>query len=433
MAQKLTKNLIETTLKRLPEGEATTVYDSEVDGLHIEIKATRRVVWKVRVLKGEARNRKTRLGQFPEMSVDDARKAATEWLGQFDSSMKRSDADKLKDFLGLDFQDVINAHIQDLVIEHQIDTSDPVGKWRPQTVVQKRNTLTKLCRELRDILMISEDKPLKMSLITLPLLKEWHAARGYGEEGEAPYVGNRTIDYLKALLRPHYEDGRFPYLPKLEKHQEFERDMSLGRDDLFALLDALEKVSDAVAASALRVIAFTGQRPDEIRRLMRSDDQLANYVDMKKQELVFRDYKTARSATTKAVRVALPQRAFDVIAAQPTMLPEAHAAHVHNVYVFGDADTFEPVSYDRLLKALDEAKKSVIDGDLVQDVETVRDMTPYTLRHTFATLAAIAGWSVADIANQLKHKNLRTTLKYIKRAEQYHARLRAKSDLLFER
>lgn len=413
MRKRLTTNLI-TTAK--PQEKPFAIHDTEIEGLHVEVRPTGKKLFKVRVLKGEGRNKKLSLGEFPALGVDDAREQAQEWLSQFDKTMPKSEADKLKAFGERSFDDVIKEYILSLCQEHGVDGSDPVYKWRPRSIVQKRNTLNKLCKDLKAIYMIPEDEPFPMRMLTHERLALWH------QENPSRYAANRTIDYLRYIMKDYVKKGLLDKSPTddIKKFVEKERTLSLKHSDLLALLDALENhVENKVAGSALIVMARTGQRPEEIHMLMHDDDRFGNYVDWRNSELVLRNTKTIKTDRTTEQRVGVPPRAMELLKSQkkvdgnPYIFPGKRGSHV---------------SYDVLRDTLDEAKKHVIENDLVDEISVVQQMTMYVLRHTFATLAAIAGWSTQDIANQLKHRNVSTTMKYIKRAEEYKTRLAAKAD-----
>lgn len=161
--------------------------------------------------------------------------------------------------------------------------------------------------------------------------------------------------------------------------------------DLFKALDFLQqfrKISDS-AADAIRVLALTGARRNEIAGLR------WNQVEMKQGLLVLPPgaHKAGRK-TGKPRTIALNSAAKAIISARKAGAPKD--------YVFPPIHGEGPVALSSRLWALIRKQGNLPDG-----------ISNHSLRHSLGTLMATQGAEAAQIMEALGHSQLSTSQRYI--------------------
>lgn len=415
--------LTDTMIKsvKAPDQGQIALWDRDVPGLYLEVKPGPKKRFKVKVLRGHNRNRQRSLGKYPDMSLEDARRAASEFLAENDGlDDVRQAAQRARTV-----RQAVDEYLISEYQRHNIDVSDKPSKWKPQTVRQKRDQLAHVAKEL------GEHRPIaSLNHYDFEQMQLDYASRNV--------LFNRRIAYFRTMISREIAHGHLDRDPSAAVHKftEKRRDFSLEIHELrelFRVIDDLKRsnfmyeadggrrpIRTPAAVLAIEVLARTGQRPDEIRTLRWSIFEKGNFVDMKNQELVFRDYKTAGKATTIEERIG-----YDIAVVEIFESLESHGSP----YLFPSRhDPNEPISYTVLQKTfaiLKDQMRNINDGRR-------KELTLYALRHTFATLAAMQGWTAPEIAKQLKHRNLQTPMKYISNVSDMRKNLAKKSGKLFE-
>jgi integrase len=211
---------------------------------------------------------------------------------------------------------------------------------------------------------------------------------GRGRQGSA----TRTVNLLSAIFS--FAVARRMRLDNpcrgVQRFQDGQRDRRLADDEYAAMGAALRKAEGSIwppVVAAVRFLALTGWRSGEATALRFKD------LDLARRVVVLPDTKTGRS-----IRV-LSRAACDLLRglAQPDR----------------DALAFPAISGGRISggsfrKTWDKIMKL---GGLPADV------TPHTLRHSLASLAADLGFSELVIAGLLGHAAVTVTSKYTHQAD----------------
>ena len=185
----------------------------------------------------------------------------------------------------------------------------------------------------------------------------------------------RTDNPVRGVMRP--ADGR--------------RDRRLT-DAEYEALGAALRAADAAsiwpaAIAAARFLAVTGWRSGEVLALRWSE------IDLVRRTATLADTKTGRSTR------ALSRAACELLRAR-----SSHGA--------SGALVFPPTRGDGLMKGFRKL------WDRIAALGTVpRDVTPHTLRHSFASLAGDLGYSEPTIAALIGHKGHTMTSRYVHAAD----------------
>ncbi|MCB9839001.1 MAG: site-specific integrase [Phycisphaeraceae bacterium] len=205
-------------------------------------------------------------------------------------------------------------------------------------------------------------------------------ARGFkGSNGTI----NRELTVLKAALNYAWKHGRLDTVPHIGLLQPPpSRDRFLRQPEVHRLLEAC--MSEHLKLY-VRLALHTLQRPIAIYSLT------VDQIDLEMGRIDFLPRGVAQSNKRRPV-----------VPITPTLLPHLEEA-------IGGSVTGHILEYHG--KPISSVKKSF--GRAVEQAG-LREVTPYTLRHTGATLMAAAGVPLRQIAGMLGHTEARTTEIYAK-------------------
>jgi integrase len=216
--------------------------------------------------------------------------------------------------------------------------------------------------------------------------EEQGLARVTGGKGTA----SRTVGLLGAVFTYAIRNRMRPDNPVrgVVRFADGRRDRRLSEDEYKALGEALRKAAVEgiwpAAVAATRFLALTGWRSGEVLALRGQE------VNLARRTAILADTKTGRSIRP------LPDLACDVLRGLVQLgvlaFPAARG---------GGRMTGFPKLWQRIARL----------GELAADI------TPHTLRHSFASLAADLGYSEPTIAALVGHKGLTVTSRYIHAAD----------------
>lgn len=354
-------------LEALPPHDAAStssqmeLCDVECVGLRFNKSKSGRCYWFFR-FRWRGRKCALKLGEFPGMSLKQAREAG--WAAK--AAMARGEDPRRAVEAKADaltFREFVEAHY----LPHARRTLR-----RPDVVISRLNTGS---------LPAFGDRHL--DAITVRDVQQFHAAM---KERVSPTTANHHLAVLKAALNLAV---KWEWLEKnpclgLKKFQQSEgRDRYLSLDEVKKLLAALEKAENAVVASGLRMLLFTGLRCREVFDLRWED------VDASGRAVLLRKTKSGKSR-----RVYLSGAAW----AEVELMRE-HRRDGHP-YVFPGRHAGRPVAQPRCTfkAALDEAK--------------IANFRVHDLRHTYASHMVQLGASLFEVQKSLGHSSSAMTQRY---------------------
>jgi integrase len=356
---KLTKIAVQA-LSPAPAGKRIIYHDSETPGLGVRVTETGAKTF-VLYRKVQGKPERVRLGTFPAMTVEQARRKAAETLGEI-AQGKSPTAEKREQkaralTLGEVFEEYLNG--RDL---------------KPDTVTDYRRVMKEAFPDWQDRRLVD---------ITRDMVERRHAQLGERSHARA----NNAMRVLRALMNyaaGKYEDAKgHPLITdiptrrlsatrqwyRVERRQTVIKPHQLR--PWWVAVDALESVT---VADYLRLLLLTGLRRSEGARLTWQD------IDLVGRTLTVQDTKNRRPHTlhlSDYLLALLTRRRKDAA-------PGA-------VYVF-------PATIGN--GCLVEPRKSM---DKVTEASGV-EFTPHDLRRTFATVAESLDLSAYALKMLLNHK-----------------------------
>ena len=148
---------------------------------------------------------------------------------------------------------------------------------------------------------------------------------------------------------------------------------------------------------------FSGLRPQELRNLRREH---VNLHDDGTSTIVIQRHKTSASAREPVPRsMPLCEAALEIVERQL-------AVHPGSEYVFVNA-AGTPYTKDVLRRRLRRQSKAI----------GIKTVTPYSLRHTFASMQAESGTNQLSLAQLMGHTSPRTTARYVHNSDEHYRKV----------
>lgn len=261
-----------TQLKTAPEG--SLLKDDEVTGLEFRVRDGRRAFYFYYRVRGTGQRRRPKIGDFPGMTLQEARQIAREWLGDVsrgkDPSGQRA---ALRAYETV--SDLCDRYLKDHAAKRSArhDAGRVANIIKPAWGTKRVTEVTKA-----DVLALKR----KLS--------------------ETPIAFNRT----QALVSTMWKFGEYPF-ERVTPYPENQRRRYLSEDEADRLLEALDEheVQYPHAIALIRVLYLTGARFSEIAKARR--DQYRN------GQLYLEQHKTAKIEGPKII--VFPQEAVEIIEA----------------------------------------------------------------------------------------------------------------------
>ncbi|MEM8557890.1 MAG: tyrosine-type recombinase/integrase [Bacteroidota bacterium] len=375
---RLTQRLAEAAK---PQARRYHLSDTDIPGFRLHVTPGGKKSWYLAYRLGGGRGatqREPKIGDFPAMKAEAARRIAEDWLADVRKGgdpagerKARRQAPRLSD--------LFHRYIDDHALPHK----------KPSSVNEDE-------RLIRDYLQPALGS-LKVAEVTRAQVIAFH--RGLAEK---PYRANRALALLsKAFnlaelwgLRP---DGSNP-CRHVRKYPEQSRKRFLSHDELARLGESLRLAErdgalaikgspggrrvpiHASAIAAIRLLIFTGARKSEILGLR------WEWVDLRAGRASLPDSKTGEKT------IILPPPALKVL----LDLPRSSS----NPYVIAGRKP------DAALVNLKDPWSAIRTAAGIPDVRI------HDLRHSFASVGAAGGASLSIIGKLLGHSQAQTTLRY---------------------
>lgn len=404
---KLTKRLIDS-LK--PADKEYSEWDDELKGFGVRISPkgakTFQVYW-----RAGRRERKRKIGRYPAMTVDQARKAAFELLAEVeqghDPAVKQ---DRLRK------AETMKELCKRFMTEHSIPHN------KENTISENQSMIDRL---------IVPDLGLALAIdITKVDIRRLHQSCH-----KTPYRANRLLSLLSKIfnfsaddLLQIRHDWRNP-AEGIQKFKEEKRRRYLSRDELQAVAQALaiaelEGLGVSQTVAAIRLLIFTGARHREILTMK------WDYVNWERACLSLPDSKTgAKDIPLNGPALAILQ-GIDKLKDNPYVIVGKYkATHWDDlgptwrrirqratVMLLENDEIWGPV----INRLQEEAGKTPTLSDLEKIAEDkdyklptgISDVRIHDLRHSFASVGVGAGITLHQIGGLMGHTQTQTTARY---------------------
>lgn len=366
MRTKLTRKLVESFL---PAAKAYTCWDTEVPKLHVKVTPQGQRSYLVWYRTKDHQERRPKIGDHGEITVEQARKRAQEILGDVARGLDPSALQKTQR---------IAIVVSQLADRYLSDHADIYNKPRIRNEYRR--------------LVVRHVKPalgaMKAAAVTRADIDRLHKSLR-----QTPYEANRVLAVLSKMfnlaevwgIRP---DGSNP-TRRIQRYPEKKRVRFLTDEEMARLGRGLSRLEHdmpalADAINVVRLLALTGCRLSEVLRLRWEN------VDLKQCVLRIVDGKAGSrdhdfGAPAAAILEALPR------GPSPWVFP-ARTGNEHR-------------SVTSLEKAWQHVRKA----------SSLPDVRLHDLRHTVGTYAGQAGANAFLVRDKLGHKTLAMTGRYVER------------------
>ena len=330
-------------------------WDESVRGLHLRVTKTGRKAWYLSYRTKAGQQRRPKLADIGVMSLDQARKAARESLARVALGADPG-ADWRMERLAPTVGELADQWLDDHAAQVKPKT------LRENTRIVKEYVKPKLGRLKAAVLQHEDVDDLHKSL------------------SATPYMANRVLAVVSGMF--NYAEKRRLRMPgtnpcrHVRHFKEDKRRRYMRRDEAHRVAAVLAKYEDTRtnAVAFIYILILSGARPDEISR-------------------------------------TLPEWITPVGAGGILRLPDSKT---------GARTVFLPPQVMRICEKLPKIRNGTLLGikspkslwDEVREEAGVPDLRLYDLRHTFASAALEAGYSLDQIGELLGHASVQTTKRY---------------------
>lgn len=271
MAQRITKRAVEKLSSSDPKGKV--VFDDLDRGFGVRVTATGRKTFIVKY-GPESRRQVMTLGVFPDLSVEDARKKASEVRGAVARGEDPA-AEKVRQRHAPTFGEWADVYLNEVVAR----------KKRPQ---EDQRYLAEAVRRWRNLLL-AEVTPNDVAT-----LREWFATEGHKTQGNRALASVRAC-FAEAVRRSLMEENPAARLRPFRENPPRQRVASL--DEERRLVEAIEHLEDRPLKNAFLMLMELGLRTSELLAAKWED------LDLDRGVLTLPTTKTGRTQS-----VPLPDR-----------------------------------------------------------------------------------------------------------------------------
>jgi integrase len=372
--------ITKTTVDKLPPD--SLVWDTECIGFHVRRQKSEAKVYSVFYRTKDGRQRFCKIGRHGSpWTVDDARKKAREILVAVGQGHDPA-GDKYADRKAANVAQLCDAYLADAAAGRLLVRG---RAKKASTLATDRGRVEQHVKRLLGHFKVSAVNRHDIERFQNSVAEGRSSARAPGGKGTA----SRTLGLLGAIFQYAVKRGMRADNPVrgIERHADGQRTRRVRESEYVRLGEALQTIPGAwpAAIAATHFLAVGGWRRGEALNLKWTEVDLAT--------------RTARLSDTKtgASMRPLSNAACDVLRALPRL-----GEHVFPSMRGSD----RPMSgFDGVWRRL--GKRAGLDADI----------TPHTLRHSFASTAADLGYSELTIAALLGHRKASITSRYAHHAD----------------
>lgn len=373
----LTKDAV-SKLKYTKEGRQKTngetaypaqyLWDDKIKGFGVRVFPSGKKSFLVTYRNAANTKRFYTIGNFPDITVDQARKLAQQKLLEVSS--------------GDDPQAIRKSRKDEMTFEEL--AADYLANYSKE----RKRSYKDDHQRLRDHLLPALGKR-KLSEITLTMLQK-HMRKLFDEKDLAPATVNRCIALVKHMftMAMRWQIVEASPAQHLEAYKEPPPcDVVLSPDECRRIIEACDKEENPFAAALFKLALYTGRRIGEIRNARWEDVYFHSDEDNEYVRLTMRNTKSGEQQ-----HVFLNDLAREVLDSLDRV--------AGNPYIIAGAAPMKP------LQTYSKAWRRVLKR------AEVSYFKPHGLRHNYVSMLVAAGEPMDVIGHLVGHKNSGTTKKY---------------------
>lgn len=410
MAELITQKLVDS-LENL--GKQYYKTDTRIPGFVVRVSTSGKRTFALK-MKVAGKLKEFSLANCDDVSVADARELAqakrNELLSEKSEKKKKTENKSLRTLKDM-FEDHLQAQVtkkyQADWIPYEFETTRN-AHW-PKHLGEKNRCYQRVYK------YFGEDYPVQnLSVLELEKFHQHRTLKGR-------VAANRDNYYISIALESEVRYGTIStnYAKYVELNTERNKKLGLPVERLKEFFQHLDTYHNSVHASVVKFAIFTGLRHSEILSLEKVDTHNNNYFDIENKTIYLRNHKTADKTDMNVV--AVNDFAISVL----PQFRDVSRRHM-NKHVFA-AMIGKRISPKSISKAFNYAKNKMNFA-----ANEKRMITPYSTRHTFASLMVKKKVPFEEVAQMLGHKTT-TMLKrrYATLDEEYRDILRTKTSGVF--
>ena len=352
-------------LKSPAKGEATT-WCGSLPRFGVRMRAgSKRKTFLIKYRTAEGRQRKMTLGDWPALSVDEARRMARQHLGDVERGNDPAE-DSQRDRSAPTMADLAQAFLETKASKKsEASLRDDRSRWDSiiLPVLGRRHVKDVTSREIEALHQSRASTPYRANRVLALLSTAFGLAVRWGWRNDNPVIG-------------------------IERFHEEKRERYLKTDELTSLTEILRNHPNRRSANAVLLLAMTGARRREVLAAEWDQFDLPNGIWTK---------PSSHTKQKKLHRVPISGPARLLLA---EMRKDADASSVESPFLFpGDAEG----------KPLQDVKRF---WNSVCRQAGLDDFRLHDLRHQYASILASSGQSLAIVGRLLGHTQPATTARY---------------------
>lgn len=405
-----------------PDRGRATYYDDKVQKLALRVTAAGTRTFYV-VKRADDGMAWVKLGTFPDMTVEQARKEAERKLGEFASGLNPAKARreaKQRITLGEAFERYMRLH----VVPHGIRRSDDIRALWERCIGAMPDLPAKKHGRKRTRHPAGVDwSARKLEQIEAADIRTLHAEIG----AHHATLANRTVEVLRAVFnhaRQHGYDGANP-AEDIKPFREKKRDRFIQRDELPRFFLALSQDTSADFRHFVLLSLLTGARRENVLSARWQDIDLERAVwripETKNDEpvtlpLVDEAIQVLRARSPRRNGYVFPAKSATGYMSPPkkrwaALFDRDELAQLTERIeaASGKLDIDDSASLER---KLEHARTIAADLDIDTDGARIGDLRIHDLRRSLGSWQAITGASLVIIGKSLGHKSPDATMIY---------------------
>lgn len=237
-----------------------TIWDSEVVGFHVSKLSSGSGTYKFQYRAADGSQGKIKIGRYPSMTIDEARKIARQYRVEVDKGGNPS----------RDRKEARVAPTLAEYVDYYCDEYGPQKGLQPSTIRDARRVLDRYALPKYGKCKIAD-------LTTRDVLAMVSQARDFGSVPQANRLRAALSRVCTLAMRDVPKMVRNP-VSGVEKYPEGTRRVVLGHQEVQRLLSACASYPDRQAANALLLLLYTGARKNEVLKAKWSQFDLSNGV-----------------------------------------------------------------------------------------------------------------------------------------------------------